>query len=155
MIGPCKEIRYFTELINKLDLTNNVILLGHMPHDICLKLMKSFHVAISYHEGDFPFFNVAVPTKILEYLACGCTIVTTNQKMYEHLLTHKKDGYLTSQDPKSFSEGINYVINNEELSKNMSKNALLTAQKYSFKIIADIVETLYISILKGWEGCRN
>ena len=149
MIGPCKELPYFTELVNELGLTNSVFFTGFMPHDMCLMVMKSFDVAVSYHEGDLPFFDVAVPTKILEYLSCGCSIVTTDQKMYKNLLTYKKDGYLTPQDPKSFAKGIIYVLENEELSKKMSINAVATAKKYSFKTIANKVEDIYKKVLEG------
>jgi len=145
MIGPCKEIEYFTKLINKLGLNNNVFFLGYMPHDICLKFMKSFDVAVSYHECDFPFFNVAVPTKILEYCACGCSIVATNQKMYENILTHKKNGYLTVQNPKSFAEGISLILHNKNISDFISINARKLIKNYSFKEISLKLNSLYVN----------
>lgn len=145
MIGPCGEddLRHYIKLVNERNLNDCVFFTGFIPHDEALMFIKSFDVAISYHEGDLPFFNVAVPTKILEYLANGCSIVTTNQKMYNNLLTHKKDAYLTVQDPRSFAEGIICVLNNEELSRKISKNALLTAEKLSFIKVTDNIEKVY------------
>ena len=149
MMGPCKEIEYFKNLISRLGVDERVFFTGFMAHDEALKFMKSFDVAVSYHEGDLPIFNVAVPTKILEYLANGCSIITTDQKMYKNLLTHEKDGYLTAQNPKSFAEGIFCVLNDEKLSNKISKNASITAEKHSFKTVTDNVENLYKRVLKG------
>lgn len=146
MIGPCKELLYFSKLVDQFGLTDCVFFTGFLPHVLSLKYMKSFDVAVSYHESDLPFFNVAVPTKILEYLACGCSIVTTDQKMYLKILTNKIDGYLTSQDPQLFSEGIIYILKNKELAQILSINALKTAKKYSLKKILYQIEKTYKEI---------
>lgn len=143
LIGPCKEEEYFKKLINENGLDDYISLTGFIPHDKALQFMKSFDVAVSYHEGDLPIFNVAVPTKVLEYLANGCSIVTTDQKMYGNLLTHEKDGYLTSQNPKSFAEGIICVLEDKKLSNRISRNALITAEKLSFKKVTDKIEETY------------
>jgi len=143
MIGPCKELPFFSKLVDELGLTDCVFFTGLLPHALSLKYMKSFDVSVSYHEGDLSFFNVAVPTKILEYLACGCNVVTSDQKMYSNILTNKIDGLLTSQDPKSFAEGIINMLKNKELAQLLSINALKTAKKYSFKTIANKISNLY------------
>ena len=105
--------------------------------------MKSFDIAISYHEGSLVIFNVAVPTKILEYLACGLCIVTTDQTMYRNLLTHEIDGYLTGQDSESFAEGIIKILKDRPLAVKMSNNALITAQNLSLRKVAENVEISY------------
>jgi len=145
MIGPCREddLKYYKRLVNEKNLNNYVFFTGFIPHDEALCFMKSFDVAVAYHEGDLSIFNVAVPTKILEYLANGCSIVATDQKMYKNLLTHKKDAYLKSQDYKSFAEGIIRVLEDDKLSKRISKNALMTAEKYSFIKVTDKIEKVY------------
>ena len=145
MIGPCGEddLRHYKKLVNERNLNDYVFFTGFIPHDEALMFIKSFDVAVSYHEGDLPFFNVAVPTKILEYLANGCSIVATDQKMYQNLLAHKKDAYLTSQDYKSFAEGIIHVLKDNELSEKLSKNALITAKNLSFEKVTDKIEKIY------------
>jgi len=152
MIGPCREVEYFKKLVNKLGFDDYVFFTGFIPHDEALQFMKSFDVSVSYHESDLPIFNVAVPTKILEYLANGCSIVTTDQTMYKNLLTHEKDAYLTGQDPKSFAQGIIRVLQDDELSKRLSKNALITAEKLSFEKVTDKIEKIYESIRYVYNG---
>ena len=150
MVGPLAkgEFEYFKRLVKKNHFEGSVFFTGFLPHDEVLRFMKSFDVSISYHENNLPIHNVAVPTKILEYLAAGCGIVVTDQKMYENLLTHKKDCYMTRQDPNSFAQGILSVLKDDELTKRISRNALITAEKYSFKNITDQIEEVYKCMLE-------
>ncbi len=67
--------------------------------------------------------------------------------MYQNLLTHGKDAYLTEQNTKAFSEGILRVLENDELSERLSKNAQITAEKYSFEKVTDEIEDVYNSVL--------
>jgi len=150
MMGPFPdefEAEYFQNLVEKKRLEGAVFFTGYVSHDEAIGYMKSFDVAVAYHEGDFEFYNVAVPTKVLEYMATGRSIVATDHRMYRNLLTHGVDGYLTEQNPKAFAEGVLYLLENDELSERLSKNAQRTAEKYSFEKVTDEVEKVYESVL--------
>lgn len=151
MMGPFLddfEEKYFKDLVWKKGLEGSVFFTGYVPHSEVLQYMKSFSVAVAYHEGDFDFYNVAVPTKILEYMATGRTIVTTGHKMYRNLLTHGRDAYLTDQNPKAFAEGILRVLEDDELSERLSRNARLTGEKYSSEKVADGIQKIYGELLR-------
>jgi glycosyltransferase involved in cell wall biosynthesis len=145
MIGPCKEcdLNYYLGLLKSKGLENSIFFTGYLPHDEVLSYMKSFDVAVSYHEGEYSYFNVAVPNKILEYLACGCVIVTTNQRMYKNILEDDINAILTEQNCKSFAEGILKVIDNSQLSNWLSCNALIEADKFSLKEVVDKYENIF------------
>jgi len=150
MMGPFQdefEAEYFQNLVRKKGLEGSVFFTGYIPHDEAIGYMKSFDVAVAYHEGDFEFYNVAVPTKVLEYMATGRSIVATDHKMYRNLLIHGEDGYLTGQNPKAFAEGVLCLLENDELSERLSKNAQMTAEKYSFQKVTDQVEEVYEMVL--------
>lgn len=155
MVGPFSnesESKYFENLVRKNGLEGHVFFTGFIPHDEVFGYMKSFDVAVSYHEGDLPFYNVAVPTKVLEYLATGRAIVATSHKTYRNLLAHGKDAYLTEQNPKTFAEGILHLLEDDKLSDRLSKNALVTAEKYSFEKVTDEVEEVYEGVLNQTGG---
>ena len=145
MVGPFGqgEQNYFQMLVKKKHLENSIFLTGYWPHEQVLKFLPSFDVVVAYHEKNLPIYNVAVPTKILEYLAAGCKIVATNQKMYSNILTHKKDAYLTNQNPAAFAYGIKKVLDNHELSENLASNTYHTAKKFSIPKIVDEIEQIY------------
>lgn len=148
MIGPFSknEQKYFNKIVKQKNLENSIIFPGTIPHNEVLNYLPSFDVAVAYHETNLPIFNVAVPTKILEYLAAGCKIIATNQKMYANIITHGKDGYLTEQNPSAFAEGILKILKDTRISHKMSTNSVKTAEKYSIQHIVNEIEFLYESI---------
>jgi glycosyltransferase involved in cell wall biosynthesis len=145
MVGPCREydLNFYLDLVRQKGLENSIFFTGYLPHDEVLSYLKSFDLTVAYHEGNVNFFNVAVPTKILEYMACGCPIVTTNQRMYKNLLTHEENGYLTKQNINSFAEGILCVLKNNDLKKSMARKAFENAHTYSIKKIVDQIEMIF------------
>jgi glycosyltransferase involved in cell wall biosynthesis len=152
MIGPFSdefEARYFRSFVKRKGLEGSVFFTDFITsHDEVLQFMKSFDIALAYHERNLPCFNVMAPTKILEYLATGRSIVATDHQSHKNLLTHGEDGYLTRQDPKAFAEGILHLLENRDLAKKLSKNALITAKKHSFERVTDEVEKIYRDMLE-------
>lgn len=122
---------------------NHVHHLGVVPHEKALSLLKSFRIAVGYHDIDEPIFNVAVPIKILEYMAAGIPIVATSHAMYRNILVHRKTGYLTPPDPESFAEGILAVLDDESLQRSMADQAQRDVEKYSIQSLVDQLESLY------------
>jgi glycosyltransferase involved in cell wall biosynthesis len=149
MMGPFSknEQEYFIKIVKQKNLEKSIFFTGTLPHNEVLSYLPSFDVAVAYHETNLSIFNVAVPTKILEYLAAGCKIVTTNQKMYANILTHGKDGYLTAQNPSAFADGILRILKDSRVSNKFSINSLETAEKYSIQRIVNEIEFLYESII--------
>ena len=137
------EKEYFKRLVAETKFEDKIIFTGFIPNGKALRLLHQFDVAVAYHEGDLPIFNVAVPTKILEYMAAGRAIVTTNQFMYRNILTHGVNAYLTEQNPQSFAEGMLAVLENETLAKRLGEDARNMAGNYSFQRVSDQVEELY------------
>ena len=125
----------------------NIHYLGVVPHRKALSLLKSFDVAVAYHDIDEPLFNVAVPIKILEYMAAGIPIVATTHAMYKNILVHRKTGYLTRSNPESFAQGILSVLKDELLQKSMVTQARMEVEKYSIQSLVDQLESLYYNLI--------
>jgi 1,2-diacylglycerol 3-alpha-glucosyltransferase len=149
MIGPIasSEQDYFNELVEDWGLKNRVKFLWFDSHDDALAAINAFDVAVAYHEGDQDFFSVSVPTKVQEYMAAGRPIVTTNQSMYRNLLEHDKTGYMTEQNPESFAKGILRVLGDDILRDRIAEEARDAAAEYSFRRVAEKVESLYRRIM--------
>jgi len=144
MIGPIYDKPFFMDLIAKKNLMGDVHFIGFIKsHDEVLSFIKSFDVVVAFHDINNPCFNVMVPTKILEYMATGSSIIATNHKCHRSLLKHRYNGYLTGQTPEAFSRGLLHVLKNKELRNKMSLNSKITAKSFSFQKIVDQLETLY------------
>jgi glycosyltransferase involved in cell wall biosynthesis len=110
-------------------------------------LLKSFDVAVAYHDRDVPFFNVAVPIKVLEYMAAGIPVVATDHAMYRNVITHKKTGFLTLPDPEQFAEGVLTVLNDVILKKYLVEGGRKKVEDYSIKALVNQIEGVYEKVL--------
>lgn len=142
LVGP--EDGSVRELINH---SEHVYHIGFVPHRKALALLKSFDVAVAYHDVENPIFDVAVPIKILEYMAAGIPVVATDHPMYRNVLAHKKTGYLTSQTPESFAEGILTVLEDSNLQRYMAEQTKQEVRKYSLESLVDQLELLYNTLV--------
>ncbi len=142
LVGPADE-----DILQVISKTDNVISLGFLPHERALSLLKSFDVAVAYHDRDVPFFNVAVPIKILEYLAAGIPVVATDHVMYRNVITHKKTGFLTASDPELFAEGVLTVLSDCNLRKSLVEGGRKKVEDYSIKALVDQIEGVYENVL--------
>ena len=104
---------------------------------------------MAYHEGDYDFYNVAVPTKVLEYMAAGCCIVATSHGMYDNVLRDGFDALLTEQDPESFANGIERALLDNELNRQLRFNALNEANRFSREALSQQVFSIYQRIVSG------
>jgi glycosyltransferase involved in cell wall biosynthesis len=136
-IGPVTHMDSMLEYVNKYNLNNSVHFTGFMTtHDEAISYTKSFDLALAYHDIDKNSINVMVPTKILEYLACGLPIIATNHIAHKNILTHNYSAFLTNASPKEFAEGIIKILYDNQQKENIAANAKKESEKYTFSNIS-------------------
>ena len=92
-----------------------------------------------------------LPLVILEAMSCGLPIIS-----YEcpcgpkDIITDGKNGFLVNvNDEITLANKINYLIENEELRKQMSNMAKVTVEQYNIKNIIPIWMNLFHKLQKG------
>ena len=130
-------------LIAKLKLKKHVILKGKTPDIFKVMSNSSIYVLSSIYEG--------LPLVILEAMSCGLPIIS-----YEcpcgpkDIITDGKNGFLVNvNDEITLANKINYLIENEELRKQMSDIAKVTIEQYNIKNIIPIWMNLFHKLQKG------
>ena len=88
-----------------------------------------------------------LPVTIMEGMASGLAVITTDVGGIKNIIKDKKNGILIQEkNSKQIAEKIIYLINNKKLKEKISKNALLTSKEYDWKIIgkknADLLKNL-------------
>ena len=88
-----------------------------------------------------------LPVTIMEGMASGLAVITTDVGGIKDIIKDKKNGILIQEkNSKQIAEKIIYLINNKKLKEKISKNALLTSKEYDWKIIgkknADLLKNL-------------
>ncbi|RLI78856.1 hypothetical protein DRP07_10655, partial [Archaeoglobales archaeon] len=100
MVGLIKdeEKRSFRELVKRLKLEDSIIFTGSISHSNVPSFVKSFDVAVSYFPFNHPIYDVAVPIKILEYIAAGVPVVATDNLSHKNIIKDGVNGYLSKHD---------------------------------------------------------
>ena len=130
-------------LITELNLKRHVFLKGKTPDIFKVMSNSSIYVLSSIYEG--------LPLVILEAMSCGLPIIS-----YEcpcgpkDIITDGKNGFLVNvNDEITLANKINYLIENEELRKQMSNIAKVTVEQYNIKNIIPIWMNLFHKLQKG------
>lgn len=145
MVGPVREPHIFEELTAG---SKKIVLTGFLPQEEAFQYLKSFDVVLSYHDTDHPVYNVAVPTKVFEYMAAGIPIVATDHKMYRNILEDKKTALLSRQNPEDFAKNLVYLLRNPDIAEKIAANAKSEVEKYSVKNVVDQLESVYLRLLE-------
>ena len=118
---------------------NNIItLVGKLrPEEVMLYLNAAdVFVMGSHFEG--------WPTSLVEALACGCAIVTTNVSAAKEIVSEGCNGYiLNSRDPTEFASLIKRAL---EL-KNINEYSMSNRDKFSVEHLKDDLDKLWLSTI--------
>lgn len=133
-----KELEKLTEDLN---LTGRVVFLG---------LVDFKDVPSLYKEADIFAFASQTETQgmvVLEAMASGLPVLAVKDRVFEEVIENGKDGLLVKKDQNEFASMLENLLLDEKLRKEISKNALQKAQKFSLEEIAEKFDTLYKSLL--------
>ena len=73
------------------------------------------------------------PLKLFEYMASGCPIVASNLPSLREVLDEKNCVFAKPDNPESFKEAIEKVLNDIEFSSSIAKKALEDVSSYSWE----------------------
>jgi len=120
----------YQSLINKLDLTSNVMLVGLLRISEVADLLASADVLVN-PKIDHLINRMAVPIKIGEYLASGRPIVTTPVCDLDKWLTDREHVlFCKPGDSESLAEGICAILSDINLSARLSHNGAIVARQH-------------------------
>jgi glycosyltransferase involved in cell wall biosynthesis len=133
MIGPDKSdgsLKTTQDLARALNVDDRVLFPGPVPKE---------QVARWLNEGDI-FINTAsvdnAPVSVLEAMACGLCIVSTNVGGIPYLLEDQEDALLVPpNDPEAMATAVMRLLKNPHLAARLSANARLKAERHDWSRI--------------------
>ena len=136
--GNKKAQERIEKQIQDLNLQNKVHLLG-FREDIP-QILASLDVLV--HPS---YASEGLPQVILQALAMGKPVITTNIGSICEVIKHKKTGLIIPlKDPQAIAEAVLELYKNPELRKKLSERGQkLVRQKYSFNKMIDKIEKIY------------
>ncbi|WP_310829915.1 glycosyltransferase family 4 protein [Paenibacillus pedocola] len=138
-IGDLKGV--LEERVNHLGLENIISFLGFRRDIPELMSLSDVVVLLSRQEG--------LPKALLEALASGKPIITTDVRGNRELVENGVNGYLVNVDDViSTVQRLEDIINNKELQNEMGIRSKSRSNEYDIKNVLSILENIYIKALK-------
>jgi len=126
-------------LINSLGVQANVRAYGAMPHDQMIDFMIASDLCIG------PLYaHLAMPLKILEYMACGKPTVTGLQSLTNDLAAPNRNCVTVSPNSKAVAAAVVNILRDRGFSAMLGSNARQSAEKYTWDRTVDGLETILL-----------
>lgn len=133
-----------TDFIKKNNITNNVLFMGHIPHDELPYFYSSADIFVT------PSFSEGMPTALLEAMACGLPCIGTNVGGTKEVIEEMKTGLLVEAgNSEQLAEGIKLLLTDDKLRRKLGDNARRKIiEKYSWEKVTDQIENLYREVME-------
>ncbi len=143
ILGEGSERHKLENLINHLGLKNKILLPGKVDNPFPYMKKAKFFVMSSNYEG--------FPNVLLEALACGTPVISTNCPTGpDEIIQHKKNGLLVPVgDEKSLTRAMEELDEDEQLYNICKNNAIESVKKFDVKLIAKQWEKLFEEVLNN------
>jgi glycosyltransferase involved in cell wall biosynthesis len=139
IIGDGEERKFLEEIVIKLHLENVVIFQGRIPNEDVPKYMVQGDIFV------LPSLSEGFPNVILEAMAVGLPIVSTNVNGLSEIIKNNENGYLVEpRNPQQLAEKVLMILKNPMQSKTISRNNIEKAKKYSWKNVVEGLEDVYL-----------
>ncbi len=145
MVGPDRDgsLEKTKELAKKAGLKDRVIFTGGLPKEEWISLSKDYDIFINTTNFD------NLPVSIVEAMALGFPIVSTNVGGLAYLIEDGVDGLMVEKnDHEGMITKIEELLNNPNLSKNLSTNARKKADTYAWSVIKEQWDKVIKGVIK-------
>ncbi len=133
----------FHQTIQKLNLQDRVICLGHIPDDELVLLYNGAKVMV------YPSLYEGFGLPILEAMACGCPVICSNTSSMPEVAGNAAI-LVTPEDELALAEAIDQVMEDEKLSQQLIESGYLRSSEFSWNNTAQRT----VSIFNQAAKCR-
>ena len=150
MIGAGREEgdeEFLHREIERLHMTDAVIFTGFLPLEQAFQYIREADVCLSPYYPSF-ILNSTSPTNLIEYMAMGKAVVTTDHPEQSLIIQESGGGICVPYDEYSFAEAIVSLLMDPDQCQQMGKmgrDYIITRRSY--EIIANGVEKKYRDIV--------
>lgn len=137
LVGDGREKNNIENLIKKLDI-KDVVILNTIEHDRMPEIMNCADVfaLTSMYEG--------MPTVVLEALACGIPVVSTDVGDVHKVVKNGESGYIVKG--RSIIEFKNGLLNVLTVNNNFEHKCIAIVQNYSCSVVGEKTLNLYLTL---------
>jgi len=143
IVGDGYYKKYLQILSKKLNISEHVIFKGFLFGQDLIDIYSIADVFV------LPSSVEGLPTVILEAMASGLPVVATDVGDVSTVVKNNMTGFLINQrDTKTLSNAVLRILTDDELAKNLGKNAKKISSKYDYKYIVQDIEETYNEVVR-------
>jgi len=139
LIGDGHMRSQIIELVKNLDLEQKVTFHRYIPHELIPEFIKGAYITV----GPLclsPINYYTIPTKILEYFACGKPVVSSPVSK-DILMDESTCLVVREVTPESIAEKFSVLIEDERLAAEMGRNARrMIVERFDWERVIDRIE---------------
>jgi glycosyltransferase involved in cell wall biosynthesis len=144
MIGPDKgdgTLQEVLRLADELGVSQRISLPGKVSKDAVSDWMNRGDIFLNTTNAD------NAPISVLEAMACGLCVVSTNPGGIPYLLADGQDALLVPpRDPNAMAQAIHRLLLDPKLAMRISRNARIKAERFDWSIILPQWESILEAI---------
>lgn len=136
IVGDGDKREELERLVSSYGLEDVVIFEGLVYRDKIPELLSRSKIGIAPIKG-IESLDYAVPSKIFEYMACELPYISSGIGEVQRLTEESEAGLVAENNPESFLEKLNYLLDDEERLEEMGKKGRkFVEEKYNRRKIA-------------------
>ena len=140
--GSGPEELALNALVKELGLVDAVTFTGRVDNEAIISLYRSADIMVN------PSLVDNMPISILEALACGVPVVSTNVGGIPYLVAHDKTALLVPpRDPIAMSRAILTLLNDPIKARKIAEAGLITVQQYAWRNVQNRLLSVYEQVL--------
>lgn len=132
MVGPDKDgsLEKVQQLANDLGVAENVHFTGKLPKEEWIDLSKEYDIFINTTNFD------NTPVSVIEAMALGLSIVSTNAGGLPWVINSRKEGLLVNvNDSKEMTKAIEKILRQSDLAIELIRNARQKVEHFDINIV--------------------
>ena len=137
------DLEQIKSLINKENV-KNIVLIGRVNHDEAMNFLQNAYFVC------MPSRTEGSSLVLCEALALGKAIIVSNIPVFKNSILNYQDGvFFKSQDAQDLANKIKELLDNPDLVKKISQNALIKGKELSWEKSAQEHEDFYFSCINN------
>ncbi len=150
MVGPDKDgsLARMQAAVRTDNLASRVKLSGALPKSHVPRLFDTADVFLNTSSID------NAPVSVLEAMAAGLCVVSTNVGGIAHMLTHEHDALLVpTGDGCAMAAAVQRILHEPGLAARLSRNARATAERHAWEHVLPLWEALFAHVASQGVAC--
>ena len=140
LVGDGEEREYLEKLADKLNLAEHITFIGRVANQRVPEYLVASDLFV------LPSLSEGFPNVILEAMAAGLPIVTTNVSGLSEIVKDGENGFVVeTRNPQQLAEKISLLLSDTELRNRFSVNNRSEAEQNSWEAVVEKLEKVYLN----------